>query len=71
MNIDGLLEAIAEVAPGKKSEISVLLPYSEGALLSRLHDTQKVLAENYAENGIEITLLADTETYDRLRNYII
>ncbi len=71
INIDGLLEAIAEVAPGKKSEISVLLPYSEGALLSRLHDTQKVLTENYAENGIEITLLADTETYDRLRNYII
>lgn len=71
MNIDKLLDAISDTAPGKKCEITVELPYSDGGLLSRLHDTQKILCENYTENGIEVTLLADSETYEKLRTYII
>lgn len=70
INIDKLLDAVADVAPGKKREVTVELPYSEGALTSRLHDTQRVLSENYTENGIEMTLLVDSEMYDKLRKFI-
>ena len=70
INIDKLLDAVADVAPGKKRKVTVELPYSEGALTSRLHGTQRVLSENYTENGIEMTLLVDSEMYDKLRNFI-
>lgn len=68
--IDKLLEVIGDVAPGKKQEISVLIPYSEGALVSRLHETQKILSEEYTEVGTKIKLLADSTTYNNLKEYI-
>jgi len=69
--IDDLLELIGDVAPGKKKEISVLIPYSEGALVSRLHETQKILSEEYTETGTKINLLSDSETYENLKDYMI
>ena len=69
--INELLMLIGEVAPGKKKEIAVLVPYSEGALVSRLHETQKILSEEYTENGTKISLLADSETYESLKGYMI
>lgn len=66
-----LLELIGDVAPGKKKEICVLIPYSEGATVSRLHETQKILSEEYTEKGTKINLLADSETYDNLKEYMI
>lgn len=68
--IDKLLEVIGDVAPGKKKEIAVLVPYSEGALVSRLHETQKILSEEYTETGTKIRLLADSNTYNNLKEYI-
>ncbi len=71
INMDGLLDAIYETAPGKKKEICVLIPYSGGALVSSLHENQKILAEEYTETGTKLTLLADSITYEALREYII
>ena len=68
--IDSLLKLIGDVAPGKKKEISVLIPYSEGSLVSRLHETQKILSEEYTEVGTKIKLLADSETYNSLKDYV-
>jgi len=68
--IDKLLEVIGDVAPGKKKEVSVLIPYSEGALVSHLHETQKILSEEYTEVGTKIQLLADSNTYNNLKEYI-
>lgn len=68
--IDNLLSLIGEVAPGKKKEICVLIPYSEGALVSRLHENQKILSEDYTELGTKIRLLADSATYEGLKEYI-
>lgn len=68
--INELLELIGDVAPGKKKEICVLIPYSEGALVSYLHETQKILSEEYTEKGTKINLLADSETYNGLKDYV-
>ncbi|MBQ7986330.1 MAG: GTPase HflX, partial [Clostridia bacterium] len=68
--IDKLLELIGDTAPGKKKEIAVLIPYSEGALVSHLHETQKILSEEYTEIGTKIRLLADSSTYNSLKEYI-
>lgn len=70
VGLNKLLKLIGDVAPGKKKEISVLIPYSMGALVSRLHETQKILSEEYAENGTKIRLLADSTTYESLKEYV-
>ena len=69
--LDKLIWTIGEVAPGKKQEITVCIPYAEGSLVSELHNTQKVLSEDYTENGTKLTLLADSITYNKLREYIV
>ena len=68
--LDTLLEAVAELAPGKKKEITVVIPYSNGGLVNELHTNQKVLKEDYTQEGTKITLLADNITYNKLRDYI-
>lgn len=65
-----LIDAISELSPGKKQKITVIIPYSEGSLASELHTTQKVLEEEYTETGTKLTLLADSVTFGKLRNYI-
>ena len=70
-NIESLIEAIADTAPGKKQQVRILLPYSDAGLLNELHQNQKVLQENYTENGIEIELLADESAFRKLHDYIV
>lgn len=65
-----LLSALAELAPGKKTRVTAIIPYTEGALLSRLHQEQKILAEEYTENGTKIEMLADRYAYDAVKEYI-
>ena len=70
-NVDELIKLIAETAPGKKAEMTVLIPYDMGAVVSELHTNQKVLSEEYLENGVKIKLLADSITYSKLKSFII
>lgn len=67
---DELFKLIEDVAPGKKKELCVLVPYSEGGLVNRLHENQKILSEEYTDRGTKIRLLADSATYDALKEYI-
>ena len=71
LNIDALIEAIYDTAPGKKQELHILIPYSDARLLDELHTNQKVLSEEYTGDGIEIKLLADSIVYDKLKKYEI
>ncbi len=71
IGLDKLIDAVADAAPGKKQEISVCIPYSEGALVSELHNTQKILSEQYSSEGTILCLLADSITYNRLRDYMV
>lgn len=67
---DKFLEVLADVCPGKKQKITLLIPYSRGDIVSSLHQNQKVLAEEFCETGTRITLLADNITYNNLREYL-
>lgn len=71
INIDKLIEAVAEVAPGRKQRVNACIPYSEGALVSRLHETQKVISEDYGEKGTVMELMVDASMYEKIREYII
>ena len=70
-NIEKLIDLISETAPGKKQEMTVLIPFGEGGIVSDLHQNQKILLEEYLPEGVKITLLADKITYGKLKSYII
>lgn len=71
ININKLIDAIADVAPGKKQRVKVYIPYSEGSLVSELHSSQKVLNEDYAADGTVMELLADSAVYERIKQYVV
>ena len=70
-NIDKLIEAIADTAPGKKQKIKACIPYSAGSLVNELHENQKVISEEYGENGTVMELMVDAKMYDKIREYIL
>jgi len=70
-NLDRLIELISETAPGKKQEMTVLIPFSGGKIVNELHENQKILSEEYLPEGVKMTLLADKITYAKLKSYII
>lgn len=71
MGMENLISAIADTAPGKKQKIKICIPYSEGALANRLYTEQKVLSQEHTGEGTVMELLADSRTYDMLREYIL
>lgn len=71
MNIDKLIEAIADIAPGRKRKIRVCIPYSEGALVSDMHQNQKVINEEYGGGGTIMDLMVDSAAYERIKQYVI
>lgn len=70
IGISELLALICETAPGRKKEVCVLVPYTEGALVSDLHKNQKILSEEYMPEGTMLRLLADSTAYAALKEYI-
>lgn len=69
-NLDKLIEAIAEAAPGAKRRVSAVIPYSEGQLVNELHEDQKVISEEYGAEGTVMELMVDERMYGRIRKYI-
>lgn len=59
--LDVLLEALAKVLAERKRVIKVLIPYSEGALVSEVHKFGTIISEEYRNNGtyIEASLPAE------------
>lgn len=70
IGIERLMETVENVAPGKKQEVSLCLPYSETKYVSELHENQVVLEEEYTADGIQLRALVDAICYDKLRRYI-
>lgn len=70
-NIDKLLDALSDAAPNKKQRVRVCIPYSLGAVVNTLHETQKVLSEEYGDSGTLMEIMADAEMYEKIREYIV
>ena len=69
-NTDKLIMAISEVAPGRKQRVRAIIPYSEGSLVNELHEHEKVISEEYSENGTVMELMVDAVMYERIKEYI-
>lgn len=69
--MDELIELLSDALPGKKREITVLIPYSDSRTAAVLHDGEVILSEDYEADGTKITLLADSSLYAHLKEYIV
>jgi len=64
--VDALLEEISRRIKGVQRSVKVLIPYTQGSLLSMLHEGANVLKEEYNEHGILIEAMVDDQIGSRL-----
>jgi len=57
--IDGLVRAIEKSLPHPNVEISALIPYDRGDLVSAIHERGEILSEEYVETGTQMRALVD------------
>ncbi len=68
--LDELIAAISDVAPGKKQKFCLKIPFSQGALLSELHENHPVLQEEYEADGTRVEVLLDAKEYNRFKPFL-
>lgn len=59
--IDALLQAVANALQPSAKRISLLLPYSESGLISKILESGRIFSQDYAENGILLDALVDNK----------
>jgi GTP-binding protein HflX len=69
LNINLLLEQIKKVLPEGYIEAEGIIPYSEGSILSILHNNGKMLSEEYINDGIKIKAFIKKEIYNKYNKY--
>lgn len=68
--IDKLLLALENLVPGKKRKITLLIPYSQGKVLSQIHESQTVLEETFEAEGTRVKALLDAVSYTKCREFV-
>ena len=69
--IPDLLLRIQQLLPNKRRKVSLLIPFSQGAIAGRIRKDGVVLSEDYTENGIKITAILDVGFIDEIKDYVI
>ena len=68
-NLDTLLKTIEETLLSLNQKTKLLLPYSEGALLSKIHSTCKVLSCENTDEGTYLEIYATEEIMNRIAKF--
>ncbi|MBQ3000804.1 MAG: GTPase HflX [Oscillospiraceae bacterium] len=71
MGMDTLCKAIEEALGHSLHHVTVLLPYSMGAMLDTLHSTAQVKKVEYTQDGIEVETVVDPVLYGKLGAYVV
>lgn len=69
--IDRLLTTVAALLPVPRHEVTVLIPFDQGRLVSMLHDKGRVLTTAYEESGTRVHALIDDEERAALEPYLV
>ena len=70
VNMDGLLKAIEKALDQGLHHVQLLLPYSMGGMVEKLHDTAQVKSTDYTAEGIAVEAIVDEILFGRLRDHI-
>jgi GTP-binding protein HflX len=68
--VDELQQLIAETIPDPDVEITAVIPYDHGELVSLLHEHGQVIDTDYVESGTRIHARVSVEMSNRLEPYI-
>ena len=68
--IDDLVDRIAKEAAANDHLLSACIPYSEGALLSSVHELGQVISEEYRGDGAHIVAKVPPRLATRLERYV-
>ena len=71
VGMDTLCKAIENALGHSLHHITVLLPYSMGAMVDTLHSTAQVKQVEYTQDGIEVEAVVDPVLYGKLSAYIV
>lgn len=69
--INTLLEKIEQAFPKTKRRVTLLIPFSQGRIANDLRKYGTVEAEEYTENGLKITAVAEIAYIDKVKEFII
>ena len=64
--LDALLDEIHKKLNGIQRPVRVTIPYSQGRMLSVVHEDGRVLSEEYTDAGTVVKAMIDEQTYGRL-----
>ena len=67
---DVLVRKLSQMLDRGKKQVTLLLPYSAGALLDSLNREARVLRTDYTDAGIEVEAVVQPELYGRIKQYI-
>jgi len=70
-NIPELLKTVETVIDSMRSKVAVLIPYTHGALVSKIHDTCKVLNVENRDDGTYIELFATDEIMAKTAEFVV
>lgn len=68
--LSDLIDAIADVAPGKKQVFTLKIPFAQGTLISELHENHPILKEDYEPDGTLVEVLLNAQDYNRFKPYL-
>ena len=67
---DALVRKLSQMLDRGKKQVTLLLPYSAGALLDSLNREARVLRTDYTDAGIQVEAVVQPELYGRIKQYI-
>jgi GTPase len=69
--LTGLVQRIAEELPKPQVEVNALLPWTEGALVARVHAEGEMLATDHTEDGTRVRARVRPDLAGALTAYLI
>lgn len=69
--VDDLLAAVERSLPVTIKRVKLLLPFSEGSVLSEIRKSGTLLSEEYVETGILATAIVDLKLLYRVKPYLL
>ncbi len=68
--VDELMERIAQLLPAPEIELTLLVPYDRGEIISRLHVQGRVLSTDYREEGTLVTAMVHPARLEELKPFV-
>ncbi len=71
VGLDKLLDTICRLLENTRRKVTLLLPYSEGAMASRIREEGALLHEEYRDDGIFMEAILDGAFLNNVKDYLI